>query len=100
MENSILIRNLTVDELQDIIRVIVKEEIQQTLTFRRKETIYLTRKEAATFLKISLPTLNNYTKTGIVNGFRIGTRVLYKSEDLESNLNAIVTSRYAHGRLR
>jgi hypothetical protein len=100
MENSILIRNLTVDELQDIIRVIVKEEIQLASTTKRNETKYLTRKEVATFLKISLPTLNNYTKIGIVNGFRIGTRVLYKAEDLESNLNAIVTNRYVHGKLR
>jgi hypothetical protein len=28
------------------------------------------------------------------------TRVLYKAEDLELNLNAIVTSRYAHDKLR
>ena len=100
MENSILIRNLTVDELKDIIGVIVKEEIQLASTIKKNETKYLTRKEAATFLKISLPTLNNYTKIGIVSGFRIGTRVLYKSEDLESNLNAIVTNRYVQGKLR
>lgn len=100
MENSILIRNLTVEELQDIIRTTVREEIQQTSTFKNNETRYLTRKEAAAFLKISLPTLNNYTKVGIINGFRVGTRVLYKLEDLELNLNAIVTSRYAHGRIR
>jgi hypothetical protein len=98
MENSILIRNIKVDELQDIIRIIIKEEIQLASTTKRNETKYLTRKEAATFLKISLPILNNYTKIGIVNGFRIGTRVLYKAEDLELNLNAIVTNRYAHGK--
>ena len=99
MENSILIRNLTMEELQEMIRSTIKEEIQQASTFKKKETIYLTRKEASTFLKISLPTLNNYTKAGRINGFRIGTRVLYKLEDLELNLNAIVTSRYSHGRI-
>jgi excisionase family DNA binding protein len=60
----------------------------------------MTRKEAATFLKISLPTLNNYTKTGRIIGFRIGSRVLFKLADLEQSLNEIVTSRYAHGKLR
>jgi len=98
MENSILIRNLTIEELQDIIRSIVKEEFQHAATSKRKETIYLTRVETATFLKISLPTLNNYTKAGIVKGFRIGSRVLYKMEDVELSLNAIVTNRYKHGR--
>lgn len=100
MENSILIRNLKVEELQDIIRSIVKEEIQQAATVRRKETTYMTRKEAATFLRVSLPTINNYTKAGIIKGFRVGYRVLYKLEDLEMNLNAIVTSRYSHGTRR
>jgi excisionase family DNA binding protein len=100
MENSILIRNMTVDELKDIIRVIVKEEIQLASTTKRSESKYLTRKEAATFLKISLPTLNNYTKSGRIIGFRIGSRVLFKLADLEQSLNEIVTSRYAHGKLR
>jgi hypothetical protein len=35
MENSILIRNMTVDELKDIIRVIVKEEIQLASTTKK-----------------------------------------------------------------
>jgi hypothetical protein len=35
MENSILIRNLTVDELQDIIRIIIKEEIQLASTTKK-----------------------------------------------------------------
>jgi excisionase family DNA binding protein len=100
MENSILIRNLTVDELQDIIRVIVKEEIQLASTTKKIETKYLTRQEAATLLKISLPTLNNYAKTGRIIGFRIGSRVLFKLADLEQSLNEIVTSRYSHGKLR
>jgi len=100
MENSILIRNLTVEELREIIRITVKEEIQEASTFKKKETIYLTRKEAAAFLKISLPTLWAYTRTGRINGFKMGSRVLYKLEDLENNLNEIVASRYAHSRWR
>jgi excisionase family DNA binding protein len=100
MENSILIRNLTVEELQDVIRVIVRDEIQQASTFKRNEPRYLTRKEAAALLKISLPTLNNYTKGGRIKGYRVGSRVLYKLEDLEMNLNAIATNRHSHSRWR
>jgi hypothetical protein len=86
--------------LKDIICSIIKEEIQQVSTLKKKETIYLTRKEAATFLKISLPTLWSYTNIGVIKGFKIGSRVLYKLEDLEGNLNAIATSKYAHGKWR
>ena len=64
--------------MEDKIRVIVKQEIQNLSTLKKKETIYLTRKEAAALLKISLPTLNEYTKAGRIPGFRIGYRVLYK----------------------
>jgi hypothetical protein len=42
----------------------------------------LTRKEAAAFLKIIHPTLDRYTKEGIVNGRRIGQRILYSKDDL------------------
>jgi len=98
MENSIIIRNLTVEQLQDIIRVIIKEEFQILSTLKMKETIYLTRKEAAALLKITLPTLNEYTKAGRIPGFRIAYRVLYKLEDLESNLEAIATNRYVRNR--
>jgi len=100
MEDSILIRYLTIEELQNIIRSAIREEIQLALDKKLDENKYLTRKEAAALLKISLPTLNQYTKIGIINGFRIGTRVLYKLKDLESKMNEIITSRYAHGKLR
>lgn len=100
MEDSILIRQLTIEDLQNLIRSTVREEIQIALEKKPDENKYLTRKEAATLLKISVPTLHQYTKIGIIKGSRIGTRVLYKLKDLESSMNEIITSRYAHGKLR
>ena len=100
MEDSILIRYLTIEELQNLIRSTIREEIQLALDKKLDENKYLTRKESAALLKISLPTLNQYTKIGIINGFRIGTRVLYKLKDLESKMNEIISNRYAHGKVR
>lgn len=91
MENSILIRNLTIEELQNIIRSTIKEELRNLET-KKDESRYLTRKETAAFLKISLPTLYQYTRTGRINGYRIGSRVLYKLEELELNMDAIAAS--------
>jgi hypothetical protein len=34
-------------------------------------------------LKISLPTLNEYTKKRILTGYRVGVRVLYKQSEIE-----------------
>lgn len=48
-----------------------------------KEEGYRTRKETANMLKISLPTLNHYTKKRILKGYRVGSRVLYKQSEIE-----------------
>jgi hypothetical protein len=96
MENSILIRNITVKDLQELVRSVFREELQILLP-QKGEPKYMTRKEVAAFLKISLPTLHNYTKAGIVKGFRIGTRVLYKMEDIEQTMKSIEISRYRRG---
>jgi hypothetical protein len=58
-----------------------------------KET-YGTRKEVARELKISLPTLNDYTKKGIIKGYRIGDRVLYKWSEIEQAVQEIKTIKY------
>lgn len=50
---------------------------------------YLTRKETAVELKISLPTLNEYTKRKLITGYRFGVRVLYKQSEIETALTKI-----------
>jgi len=47
---------------------------------------YLSRKETAAFLKITLPTLNAHTKSGKLKAYLIGRRVLYRADDLEQAL--------------
>lgn len=94
MENSVLIHNVTLDDFFDKFRSTIREEIQLTTSQKKEDPQYLTRKEAAKFLKISVPTLHSYTKTGRLNGYRIGRRVLYKMEDLELNMSPIEISRF------
>lgn len=45
-----------------------------------------TRKEACKALKISLPTLRDWTKRGLLKSFTLGGRIYYKSEELEKAL--------------
>lgn len=52
---------------------------------------FLTRHETAQRLKISLPTLHLWTKTGTLQGYRIQGRVLYKSNEVENSLQAMQT---------
>lgn len=57
-----------------------------------KQNQLLTRKQTADFLCISLPTLHDWTKTGIIKAHRIGNRVLYKIDEINNSLNQINTS--------
>lgn len=93
MENSILIRNITIEEFQELIRSTVREELQSSSP-KKGDLRYITRNEAADLLKISLPTLIRYTQLGIIKGFRIGTRVLYKLDDIEEDVKSIAIRRY------
>ena len=54
---------------------------------------FLTRKQAATLLNISLPTLTDYTKHGKIVGYRLGTRVLYKHSEIANALNKIQSTK-------
>jgi len=48
---------------------------------------FITRKEAAEILKVSVTTVINYEKRGIIIAYRIGNRIRYKQKDI---LNAPV----------
>ena len=91
--NSILIQNLTPEELRESIREIIREQL---LTFTQKEANpkYKTRREASTLLKISLPTLDDYTARGIISASRIGTRILYSEEDIIEAIKKIPVQKY------
>lgn len=57
---------------------------------------YLTRKETAEQLNVSLPTLNQYTKRNLITGYRFGVRVMYKTTDIEASLKNMNYGRAGH----
>jgi excisionase family DNA binding protein len=46
----------------------------------------LTRREAATFLRISVPTLDRHLATGLLIPTRVGRKVLFREKALEKFL--------------
>jgi excisionase family DNA binding protein len=46
----------------------------------------LTRKEAADRLSITLPTLHNWSKSGILQAYYLGRRIYYKEDELMNAL--------------
>ena len=61
----------------------------------QSETEYITRKETALILGISLPTLNDWSKNGIIPSNRIATRVRYKKSDIEASLDKVQSLKYS-----
>ncbi len=99
MENLIL-SPIPLEQLKAIICDSVRMELSKRLdsiTQANTQTELITRKEAAYFLGISLPTLLNFTKAGKIVGYRIGTRVRYKRAELEQALNEIKSIKVKRG---
>jgi excisionase family DNA binding protein len=87
---------LTEKEFDEHVTAAVKRALEN-FSPSKEEIIYLTRKQVAKKLHISLPTLNEYTKTGKLKGYRINGRILYKKNEINTALTAIDTLKYRRG---
>lgn len=54
---------------------------------------YLTRKEVADILKVSLVTLTDWNKKGILKPYRLGNLIRYKTNEIDQALIAINKSK-------
>lgn len=55
---------------------------------------YLTRQETAELLKITLPTLHDWIKRGIIKAHKIGGAVRFKMEEVERALQEMPSVKY------
>ncbi len=80
------------EEFQATIISEMKAEILQlfkSFTPTESTSEYLTRKEASKILKVTLVTLSNWDKKGVLQPYRIGNAIRYKREEIESALQAL-----------
>lgn len=92
IENKLLqVFNLTPEELKEQTNSAIEAAfLKHSDKFRPKEkTNYLTRKEVAAIFKISLVTVNDWNKLGILKPYRLGRLVRYKSDEIENSLTRI-----------
>ena len=88
MNNSILIQNVTLEDIEQAISKCVKKEVSAFLAgFNQpatgKPSALITRKEAASRLGVSLTTIDNWTRNGILNSIRIGGRTYFYETELK-----------------
>jgi len=82
---------LSPEEFKDIIVGEIKKEILITLktlnlSTKKDEDEYLSRKEASEFLKVSLPTISDWSDKGIIKAKRIGNLIRFSKKGLEESM--------------
>ncbi|ULC59667.1 helix-turn-helix domain-containing protein [Flaviramulus sp. BrNp1-15] len=84
---SIQINNFKIDDLELLLKPLIHEAVYQAVKEQLIPTTKPTprlfsREKTADILCVSLPTLHEWTKEGIIDSYRIGGRVLYKEDDI------------------
>ena len=73
--------------LADTVKEAVKFEVDRIIAQPREpQKQFLTRKDVSEILGVSLVTLNDWSKSGIVPSYRLGTRVRYRYSDIQNAL--------------
>jgi len=91
MENSIMLHNLAPNDLEELIRKVVIEQLEafRKNTSTENQDELLTREDTCLLLKISLTSLWNWTKKGKLKAYGMGNRVYYKRGELMESLTRI-----------
>ncbi|NCA75051.1 MAG: DNA-binding protein [Alphaproteobacteria bacterium] len=100
--DKIILHSTPIPELRSMIGDVLREEFQKFKSTnpspQQTTSEYLSRKEVCKLLKISMATLHYYTKDGILQGYRIGGRVLYKLSEVETAVEEIDNFKGKHKR--
>ncbi|WP_373521071.1 helix-turn-helix domain-containing protein [Aquiflexum sp.] len=94
--DNVILSTYSPEELTGIINTAVQEAVTSIIRVQKKETgeTLLSRKETAEKLKISLVTLSDYSRKGILKSYIIGGRVLYKESEIEKSLHQVKTVKF------
>jgi excisionase family DNA binding protein len=86
---EIILQGIKLNELVEKVALAVHSKLAQDQpNVNAKDNSHLlSRKDVAELLKITLPTLHDWTKRGWLKAYRIGSRVLYDAEEIRSALN-------------
>lgn len=92
---QILLNGINIEQLLEKIGKLLDSRLtSHTLPKSETQSQYLSRSEVAKLLKISLPTLHEWTKLNWLKSYKIGNRVLYKLEEVEEALTSVSNYKY------
>lgn len=90
--SDVIIVNLSLSELENIIQKAVSEglgKFNNKLEEPNQKDQLISRIQAADFLNISLPTLTKYVKQGKIPAHRIGSRILFRKNEILNSLKEV-----------
>lgn len=84
MQNDFILSTIPLAELEFTISKTVEQvlEKQKHSTPANEPDELITRGETATLLRVSLPTLHEWTKRGLIPVYKVSTRVRYKKGEV------------------
>lgn len=95
---DILLSPIKLNELLEKIGQIIDGKLSQVKqTEPQNQSKFISRSEVAKLLKISLPTLNEWTKLGWLSAYKMGNRVLYNAAEVELSLCKVHARKYRKG---
>ena len=94
MKNPTSIEIVSSENLREIIREVIVEEVPKLIPQRSTGEKYYTRKEAAKRARITMPTLDKYIKEGKIKAHRLGRRVLFSEEEIKKAVEEMPYMKY------
>jgi excisionase family DNA binding protein len=95
---EILFTGVKLNELLERIGQLIDAKISHLPQTKTKEQSgYLSRKEVSELLKITLPTLHDWTKLNYLKSYKMGTRVLYKESEVIEMLERVPSFKHKKG---
>lgn len=92
MAKQILLHSISPDELKQLIKEVIKEELinlKKDLAVKESDVL-LTRSETCELLKIDSSTLWSWTKKGKITCYGIGARRYYKRDEILKSLIVLI----------
>lgn len=86
--------NQLLEKIGQLIESKLKSIAPQSTTIQSK---FITRQDVANLLRITLPTLNEWTKLGWLQAYKIGSRVLYKEPEVIACIDKLATYKFKRG---
>ena len=94
MKNSTSIEIVSSEDLREIVREVIVEEVPTLIPPRSTGEKYYTRKEAAKRARITMPTLDKYIQEGKIKAHRLGRRVLFSEEEIKKAVEEMPYIKY------